>query len=299
MSLAPRAITVARPTEYEELLRRHGTRAQLGFFLDQRNDTLDRVDERHQLQQDALRTVAAEIPVDWRRASVDRSDLDRWLFAPGDVIVAVGQDGLVANVAKYLDGQAVLGVNPDPETNTGVLVRHSAASVGEQLTGIVEAGGRARLEHRAMVAATTDDGRMLRALNDLYIGQPTHQSSRYVLRLPDGRWERHSSSGVVVGTGTGASGWSQSLLLERQSALTLPETQSGDLSWFVREAWPSPTTGTGLVEGMITAGARLTITSEVEGLVVFGDGMERDRLELSWGQSVNVNVADQRLCLVV
>ena len=150
-----------------------------------------------------------------------------------------------------------------------------------------------------MVQAITDDGRVLRALNDVYIGQPTHQSSRYVVRLPDGRWERHSSSGVVVGTGTGASGWSQSLLIERQSAMTLPGPQSAELSWFVREAWPSPTTGTGLVEGMIAEGGRLTISSEVEGLVVFGDGMERDRLELSWGQSVDLNLADQRLRLVV
>ena len=39
-------------------------------------------------------------------------------------MIAVGQDGLVANVAKYLDGQTVIGVNPDPGRNPGVLVRH-------------------------------------------------------------------------------------------------------------------------------------------------------------------------------
>ena len=34
----------------------------------------------------------------------------------------VGQDVLVANVAKYLSGQPVIGVNPEPERNSGVLV---------------------------------------------------------------------------------------------------------------------------------------------------------------------------------
>jgi len=59
--------------------------------------------------------VLGAIPSDWRRARVDRADLDRFLFEPEDVVVAVGQDGLVANVAKYLTGQPVIGCNPDPK----------------------------------------------------------------------------------------------------------------------------------------------------------------------------------------
>lgn len=41
-----------------------------------------------------------------------RGDLDRFLFEPDDIVLALGQDGLVANVAKYLDGQPVIGSNP-------------------------------------------------------------------------------------------------------------------------------------------------------------------------------------------
>ena len=41
-----------------------------------------------------------------------RGDLDRFLFEPDDLVVIVGQDGLVANVSKYLDGQPVVGINP-------------------------------------------------------------------------------------------------------------------------------------------------------------------------------------------
>jgi len=73
----------------------------------------------------ALQTVSAAIPGGWRRGAVERSDLDRFLFEPEDVVIVVGQDGLVANTAKYLSGQPVIGVNPDPGDGMGVLVRHA------------------------------------------------------------------------------------------------------------------------------------------------------------------------------
>ncbi len=129
MTLSPRAVVVSRPTEYELLMERHGTRQQVAFFLEQRGRDLEKVDTRHDEQQSAMQTVTAALPLDWRRAMVDRADLDRWLFAPEDIVVAVGQDGLVANVAKYLDGQLVVGVNPSGSANAGVLVNLHPAQV--------------------------------------------------------------------------------------------------------------------------------------------------------------------------
>ena len=75
------------------------------------------------------------MPADWRQALVRRADLDRFLFGPEDVVVAVGQDGLVANVAKYLDGQPVLGVNPAPDLYDGVLVRVPLGAPGRAAAG--------------------------------------------------------------------------------------------------------------------------------------------------------------------
>src|SRR5262249_24876521 len=127
-TVSPRAVVVTRPTEYEALLARHSTREQARFFLEHRGRSLAEVEARHARREAALQTVSSGLPMRWRRSRIDRADLDRFVFGPEDVVVVVGQDGLVANAAKYLTGQPVLGVNPDRDLFDGVLVRHDASA---------------------------------------------------------------------------------------------------------------------------------------------------------------------------
>jgi NAD kinase len=297
MTLTPRAVVVHRRTELEELVAHHGTRQQVAFFLKSRDRDIDEVEAQHTSQHDALGGVSSAIPMDWRRGQVERRDLDRFVFGPEDVVVAVGQDGLVANVAKYLSGQIVIGLNPAPDRNPGVLVRHAPVAIDELLR-TASSGVDAAVESRAMVEATLDDGQTLRALNEIYVGHPSHQSARYRIVTSDGVVERQSSSGVLIGTGTGSTGWCRSAWLERHSTLSLPGPEDARLCWFVREAWPSPATGTTVTEGIIESGGQLTLIAESD-LVLFGDGIETDSLTLSWGQSVRLSVAQQRLRLLV
>ncbi|MEV4557808.1 hypothetical protein AB0K51_12500 [Kitasatospora sp. NPDC049285] len=299
MSLAPRVVLVHRRTEFEELIAHHGTRGQAEFFLARRGRSLEEAEQRHQLSRTALAEVAAAVPLDWRQTRVERTDLDRFLFGPEDVVVVVGQDGLVANTAKYLTGQPVIGVDAEPGRNPGVLVRHRAGQAGRLLRAAVEPGVERRLERRTMVEAVADDTQRLLALNEIYLGQPGHQTARYRLDAPGGAAESQASSGVLVGTGTGATGWCRSTWLERGSRLTLPEPTARQLSWFVREAWPSPVTGTSRVQGLLSERDRLSLTVESERLVAFGDGIESDALLLTWGQTVRVGPSEQHLHLLV
>ena len=294
MTLAPRIVTVHRRTELDELLARHGTRGQAEFFLASRGRSIDEAAERHKALQQALAAVGHATPLEWRRADVERADLDRFLFAPDDVIVVVGQDGLVANVAKYLDGQPVIGIDPEPGRNPGVLVPHRAASV-ETLLAAIEAGS-ARFELRTMVEVALDDGQQLVALNEIFVGHPSHQSARYRL-FAGGAGERQSSSGLIASTGTGATGWCRSIWQQSHSGLQLPRPDEDRISWFVREAWPSPATGTTLVEGELGPGDELRVVAETDGLVAFGDGIESDRLTLGWGQEARLHLARTHLRL--
>jgi len=295
VTLAPRAVVVHRRSELDELVDRHGTRGQVEFFLRTRGRDLADVQARHDALDDALRVTRAAVPTDWRRGDVERSDLHRFAFDPGDVCLVVGPDGLVANTAKYLRDQPVIGVDPEPGRNAGVLVRHRAAQVARALADVMR--GEAVVEARALVRASLDDGSSLDALNDVYVGHVGHQSARYRLTTPDGD-ERQSSSGVVVTTGTGATGWATSLARGRADAPALPGHADDTLAWFVREAWPSPTTGAARTAGLLTARQELAIVVESDALVLFGDGLEADRLTATWGQTVRLGVSERRLRLV-
>jgi NAD kinase len=292
----PRVVLVTRPTQYESLLRRHGTAQQAGFFLRTRGQSLDPVKEQHERLADSLVAAAGAVPRHWRRARIERADLDRFLFEPGDIILAVGQDGLVANIAKYLDGQPVIGLNPDPDRYEGVLVPHAPGAAARLLRAAAE--GAADIEARCMVRARLDDGSELLALNELFVGHETHQSARYRIGF-QGREELHSSSGLIVATGTGATGWARSIALSRRTSLGLPRPADRAAVFFVREAWPSVATGADCVEGLVGADDEVEVVSRMdEGGVIFGDGIEADRIAFGWGRRVRLGIAESRLRLV-
>jgi NAD kinase len=292
----PRVVIVSRLTEYAGLLARHATREQAKFFLETRERSIDEVEARDHAQQAALTTVSAAIPAEWRRARVERGDLDRFLFEPVDIVVTVGQSGLVANVAKYLDDQPVIGIDPEPSRDGGVLARH----VPKQASLLIRtaAAGHGAIEERTMVEASLDDGQRVLALNEIFVGHRSHQSARYALAW-HGDHERQSSSGIVVTTGTGATGWGRSIGMERHTTLEMPRPEDPSLAFFVREAWPSPTFGVSITEGRLGPNDELAVVSEMDdGGVVFGDGIEPDRVEFGWGVQATVRLAARRLRLV-
>jgi len=294
--LAPRVVVITRTSEYDALKARHGTAEQVRFFLEERGRSIDELRRRDDRLRAALERVSQAIPPPWRRVRVDRTDLSRFVFEPRDLIVAVGQDGLVANTAKYLNGQLVLGVNPDPERYDGILVPHPPERARKLLLAM--AAGRIEVEARTMAVGRLDDGQNLLALNEVFVGHRSHQSARYVIRWSEGE-ERQSSSGLIVATGTGATGWARSINGERGRKLALPAPTAPALAFFVREPFPSVSTGTHVDAGVVENGQSLEVVSEMdEGGVIFGDGIEEDRLEFPWGVRVRLEVSSERLQLV-
>src|SRR3546814_15283786 len=106
-SPAPRAVFVTRESDYQLLLARHATREQARFYLETRGQKFSELETRHERFQAVLRQARAAVPTDWRQTHARRADLDRFLFAPEDVIVAVGQDGLVRSAERRVGKEGV------------------------------------------------------------------------------------------------------------------------------------------------------------------------------------------------
>jgi len=296
----PRIVLVTRKTWLELLLERYGTLSQTEFYLESRGQDIGEYEEAHERFQDALGYVLQAIPPDQRRVRVDRADLDRFLFSPDDVILIVGQDGLVPNAAKYLNGQLAVGINPDADRYDGVLCPHAPKAIYALLDWFAAMdGGAYRVQHRVLAEARREDGQRLLALNEVFVGHQSHQSARYRIEVQQHQ-ERQSSSGVICATGTGSTGWVKSIVEQRALTADLPKPEEPRLSWFVREPFPSVYTGTELNFGILDTDAELVIYSEMgEGGVVFADGIESDRIEFVSGQHVTIRVAADTLNLIV
>ncbi|RUW69378.1 MULTISPECIES: NAD(+)/NADH kinase [unclassified Mesorhizobium] len=291
----PRAVFVTRETDYELLVARHATRDQARFFLQTRGQRLEDVEVRHDKFHAVLGAARALVPADWRQTLVKRADLDRFLFAADDVVVPVGQDGLVANVAKYLDGQPVLGVNPAPDLYDGVLVRIGVGRLGKLLAASI--AGNVGIEARTMVQAELDGGETLLALNEIFVGHRSHQSARYRIEA-EGEAENHSSSGLIVASGTGATGWARSIMEATHLDLSLGREEHA-VGFWVREPFPSVATATNLRAGKITESPLLITSRMNEGGVIFADGIEQDFIAFDWGRQVQLQPASRALRLVV
>ena len=292
----PRVVVITRDTEYERLLATHATRGQADFFLASRGQSINDLEAQHRRFTETYETILKNVPPDWRRNRVDRAELDRFLFEPDDLVVPIGQDGLVANVAKYLNGQRVLGINPDQDRFDGILVPFSMDAAIQHL--IPAMAGDVDTQSRTMVQASLDTGQRLLALNELFLGHRSHQSARYWVDVTTAQ-EHQSSSGMIITTGTGATGWARSINRSRRDALTLPAPEDKQLAYYVREAFPSQTSSTAVSAGLLNDTATLHVRSEMnEGGVSFGDGIESDYLEFNWGVQAVIGIAEQTLELV-
>jgi len=151
-----------------------------------------------------------------------------------------------------------------------------------------------------------DGAERLFALNEIFVGHRSHQSARYRIEAPRSgeaqgeaeiEAEEQSSSGLIVASGTGATGWARSISEATRLGLSLAPDERA-VGYWVREPFPSVATATRLRAGKLTD-APLVVTSRMnEGGVIFADGIEQDFLGFGWGRQVRIAPADRALHLV-
>lgn len=303
------AIVVTRKTELDELVARFATASQARFYLEHAGRDFASIEAAHERYYEALGTIRRVIPRALKTQTLDRALVPQYLFGETDLVITIGQDGVVSNTAKYLTTQPILAVNPDPAQYDGVLLPFTTDDFDVALDASLS--GRAPIKDVTLALAELSDGQSLLAFNDFFIGAASHVSARYTITV-EGRAEQQSSSGVIVSTGAGSTGWLQSVyagaagIVEALGGKVIPPPNKGRLAWdeetlvySVREPFPSQVTGTTIVHGKITRRSPLILASLMgTNGVIFSDGVESDYLAFNHGTTARISIAPRKAHLI-
>lgn len=308
-------VVITRQTPLEELIKKYNTGEQANFYISHLGEDFSQYERQHQTYYKSLEETMKALDNYGKIQRLDRNYLPNFIFREEDIVVVVGQDGLVANTMKYLDNQSIVGVNPDKKLWDGVLLPFEPKDVKKIVYELTRK--KRKIKEITMAKATLKDGQELYAVNDFFIGPKGHSSARYKLNFGKIS-EEQSSSGIIVSTGLGSSGWLKGILcgaigissklenlknsLIEQNEFLLPNLKwdSRTLIFSVREPFPSRSSQANCIFGEISENKPLELISKMpENGVIFSDGVESDFLLFSSGMQASISVADRRGHLVV
>jgi NAD kinase len=238
---------------------------------------------------------------------IDRTFVPNFDFGRCMVVVVIGQDGLVANTAKYVGDLPIVAVNPDPTRYDGVLLPFNIEGARNAVRRVLDR--RAKTRDITLAEVNTNDGQRMLAFNDFFVGNSGHVSARYTIETASGS-ESQSSSGVLIATGAGSTGWLSSMFnmvagfCQFAGNAPPPPIQMAweerQLMWAVREPFRSKHSSADMVTGMLDDHGELVIGSQMPlNGVIFSDGIESDFLEFNSGTIARFTVSKQRARLVM
>lgn len=303
-----KAIIVRSKTRLEQLIERFNTKSQAEFYIERSGGEFSFYEREHDKFYSSLDYLTNLVSVFDSYKVLEKKFLHSYIFSAKDLIIVIGQDGLVANTAKYVNGQPIVAINPDPETYDGILLPYTISKFEEKLARIHK--GKFDTKKISMGEATFNDGQTLLAFNDFFIGEKGHVSARYKIKF-NGVEETQSSSGILISTGAGSTGWMSSVFNMVNGIYSYYDQNFRDvehiiqwgtdkLLFAVREPFLSKTTSTSLCFGEINKDIPLEIESQMpENGIVFSDGMQSDAIQFTTGTTVKIGLAKENANLVV
>jgi len=300
-------VLVTRKTRLAELVERFNTLAQARFYIEHAGGNFQDYQAEDEAYRRSLGQVRHGVGVGLKVQEIDRELVPTFTFLKADLVVTLGQDGIVANTAKYIGRQPLIAVNPDPARFDGILLPFLPGEAQNSIENFLD--GKGRLRSVTLAEAKLSDGQRLLAFNDIFLGAQTHVSAQYRIRWRQAR-EQQSSSGVLVSTGAGSSGWLSSMFNMASGVASLTgghavkpmrlDWEDRRLLFVVREPFVSRHSHASIVAGLVDGGYALELESLMpsDG-VIFSDGMEADYLQFNSGSSVIVRAAEETARLVV
>jgi NAD kinase len=300
------AIIVKNKTRLESLIERFNTKAQAKFYIESLGGNFDDYELEHEIFQTSLISLQTQLSRVVKNKTVERIYLPSFIFSDKNLIVVIGQDGLVANTAKYSKGCPIVAVNPDKDRYDGVLLPFDTSDFVLGIENVL--GNKFESKTMRFAQAKLNDGQRLLAFNDLFIGASSHISARYKISFNQ-NIEEHSSSGLIVSTPAGSTGWLSSIfnmaygvtsMFEKNLKPKKPKLKDNELLFAVREPFQSIRTQTSITAGIIKNQNHLTIESLMPtGGVIFSDGIEKDFLGFNSGSIATIGIAPETARLVM
>ncbi len=300
------AIIVKNKTRLETLIERFNTKAQAKFYIERLGGNFKDYEDEHDVFHRSLLSLQTQLSRIIKHKIVERPYVSSYIFAPKNVIVVIGQDGLVANTAKYSKGLPIVAVNPDKKRYDGVLLPFDTSNAVYGVENVLSE----RFLSRSMrfAEAKLNDGQRLLAFNDLFIGVSSHVSARYRISY-NKKTEEHSSSGLIISTKAGSTGWLSSIfnmaygvtsMFEKNLKLKRPKLKDNDLLFAVREPFQSIRTQAGITAGILKDKNNLIIESLMPSNgIIFSDGIESDFLKFNSGTIASIGLAEEKAMLVL
>lgn len=299
------AIIVKNKTRLESLIERFNTKAQARFYIERLGGDFADYEAEHETFQIALNTLQARLSRIIKYKIVERVYVPSFIFSENYIIIVIGQDGLVANTAKYSRGLPMVAVNPDKKRFDGVLLPFNTADFADGVESVISGNYNAKTMRFA--EARLNDGQRLLAFNDLFIGASSHISARYIISY-NSKVEEQSSSGLIVSTPAGSTGWLSSVfnmaygitgLFEKNLLLKQPRLNPDELLFAVREPFQSIRSQIGITSGLLNQDSILKLESLMPAHgVIFSDGIESDFLTFNSGAIATIGLAQETANLV-
>lgn len=301
------AIIIKNKTRLESLIERFNTKAQAKFYIERSDGDFTDYEKEHETFHNSLSTVQRNLSTVLKNKIVERSFLPSFIFNDNQIIITVGQDGLVANTAKYVQKIPIVAINPDEERYDGVLLPFNCNNFIEAVDKVITNNYQSKVT--AFAEAKLNDGQRLLAFNDLFIGASSHISARYKITY-ENKTEEQSSSGIIVSTQAGSTGWLSSIFNMSNSVHKLVEktTQkrkytkltNDQLMFVVREPFASRKTQIETTTGILTGQSKLVVESFMPSNgIIFSDGIESDFLKFNSGAIVTIGTAAEKANLVL
>jgi len=299
------AIIVKSKTRLESLIERFNTKAQAKFYIERLGGNFEEYEIEDEIFRNSLNSLQTQLSKIIKNKTIDRQYVSSYIFSKKNIIVVIGQDGLVANTAKYSDNLPIVAVNPDTERYDGVLLPFNTSNFIQGVENVLTNKYNSKI--MSFAEAKLNDGQRLLAFNDLFIGASSHVSARYKISFKN-KTEQHSSSGIIISTSAGSTGWLSSIfnmaygvtnMFEKNRTIKQPKLKEKDLLFAVREPFKSIQTQTEMTAGIIRNNT-LTVESFMPNNgIIFSDGIEKDFLNFNSGSIATIGIAKETANIVM